>query len=291
VLDAYADHSSPDANDSLLIISVMPETYNLVMSTAPTATNRLAETDLLVKFEIDNIPDDYREYYGTKRQNFFASIQGFREMWDLYLRLDAIWLRGIKDLYVATDPNTMFPLLLYINAHAKIRVAMELAFAGCLAEARSILRDAVEFVAHAHAMVGDPELQKVWLSKNDDKAALEAFKDAFERHKKDGLFKGLDELHKVCLGSAPLTSSPLHTVKKLFLVVTTKTISAPGSHVVGGHPQAESRWLGLLLIGSTEQRNGPKLSGNDVRKTARNHCRGDLIKIGLFNFELGVRNG
>jgi hypothetical protein len=32
------------------------------------------------------------------------------------------------------------------------------------------------------------------VSKNDDKAALEAFKDAFERHKKDGLFKGLDEL-------------------------------------------------------------------------------------------------
>lgn len=166
------------------------------MSTAP-KPSPLAETDLLVKFEIDNIPDDYRGYYAAKRQNFFASIQSFREMWDLYLRLDAVWLRGIKDLYVATDPNTMFPLLLYINAHAKIRVAIELAFAGCLAEARSILRDAVEFVAHAHAMVGDPELQKTWLSKNDDKAALEAFKDAFERHKKDGLFKGLDELHRV----------------------------------------------------------------------------------------------
>jgi hypothetical protein len=168
------------------------------MSTAPITANRLAETDkLLVKFEIDNIPDDYREYYGAKRQNFFASIQGFREMWDLYLRLDAVWLRGFRDLYVANDPNTMFPLLLYFNAHAKIRVAMELAFAGCLSEARSILRDAVEFVAHSHTMVGDPELQKTWLSKNDDNAGLEAFKDAFERHKKEGVFKGLDELHKV----------------------------------------------------------------------------------------------
>ena len=41
------------------------------------------ETDLLVKFEIDNIPTEYREYYATKRNNFFASIQGFREMWGL----------------------------------------------------------------------------------------------------------------------------------------------------------------------------------------------------------------
>jgi hypothetical protein len=90
----------------------------------------------------------------------------------------------------------MFPLLLYFNAHAKIRVATELAFAGCLAEARSILRDAVEFVAHAHSMVGDPERQKTWLSKNDDKAALKAFNKAFGEKKKKGVFKGLDELHK-----------------------------------------------------------------------------------------------
>jgi hypothetical protein len=63
-----------------------------------------------------------------------------------------------------------------------------------MAEARSIMRDAIEFVAHAHAMMGDQQLQKTWLSKGDDTAALEAFKDAFERNKKAGIFKGLDEL-------------------------------------------------------------------------------------------------
>ena len=60
----------------------------------------------------------------------------------------------------------------------------------------SILRDAVEFVAHAHWMLTDPELQKTWLSKNDDEAALKAFKEAFEHSKKERVFKGLDELHK-----------------------------------------------------------------------------------------------
>jgi len=107
--------------------------------------------------------------------------------------LDRRWLREFQDAKVASDPNRMFPLILYFNAHAKIRVGMELALSGCMAEARSILRDAVEFVAHAHHMLSDPALQLNWLAKNDQE---EAFKDAFERNKKIGLFKGPDELHK-----------------------------------------------------------------------------------------------
>src|SRR5437763_270592 len=106
------------------------------------------------------MPADYREYYATKRNNFFASIQGFGEMWDYYMRLDAVWMREFADLKTAREASRMFPLLLYFNAHAKVRVAMELAFSGCTAEARSVLRDAVEFVAHAHTMLNDPKLQK-----------------------------------------------------------------------------------------------------------------------------------
>jgi hypothetical protein len=83
-----------------------------------------------------------------------------------------------------------------MNAHAKMRVSLELAFSDCLAEVRSILRDAIEFFAHAHAMLSDTNLQKTWLDKVNGKQELEAFKDAFERNKKQGLFKGLDELHK-----------------------------------------------------------------------------------------------
>ena len=48
------------------------------MTTSPAVpVGSLEETDkLLHKFEIDNIPDQYRAYYGIKRNNFFASIQG-----------------------------------------------------------------------------------------------------------------------------------------------------------------------------------------------------------------------
>ncbi len=164
------------------------------MNTHP--KNAPQQSDLLVRFEIDNIPAEYREYYEIKRNNLFASIQGFRGMWNLYLTLDHILMREFSDLKTARDLDRMFQLLLYFNAHAKMRIAIELAFTGCLAEARSILRDTIEFVAHAHTMLGDVELQKKWLSKNDDKAALDEFKRAFEKQKKDGIFKGLGELHK-----------------------------------------------------------------------------------------------
>ncbi len=151
------------------------------------------ESDLLVPFESQNIPAEYKEYYKIKRNNLFASIQRFPEMWKYYTLLDAIWLREFGDLKPPGNVNQLFPLVLFINAHAKMRVSIELALSGCLAEARSILRDAIEFVAHAHMMLHDPQLQNVWISKNDEE---QAFKDAFERNKKKGIFKGLDELHR-----------------------------------------------------------------------------------------------
>jgi hypothetical protein len=151
------------------------------------------ESDLLVPFESEHFPADYKEYYKTKRNNLFASIQGFPEMWKYHVLLDEIWLQEFGDLKPPGNANQLFPLVLYFNAHAKIRISIELALSGCLAEARSILRDGVESVAHAHRMLTDPQLQTVWLSKNEDE---EAFKDAFERYKKEGLFKGLKELRR-----------------------------------------------------------------------------------------------
>jgi hypothetical protein len=163
---------------------------------APKPKAEPQESDLLVPFETQSIPRPYRDYYKARRNNFFASIQGFPELWKYYILLDEIWLREIDDLERARDPAHVLPLLLYIKAHAKIRVSIELGFSGCLAEARSILRDAIEFTAHAHAMRIDEELQKTWISKDHEESTLEAFKNAFERHKKEGVFKGLEELHR-----------------------------------------------------------------------------------------------
>jgi hypothetical protein len=153
------------------------------------------DSDLLVQFERDNIKDDYRVFYSIKRNNLFSSIQGFPEHWEFFCRLDEIWRREIGDLEIATDPDRMFPVVLYMNAHAKTRISMELAFSNCMPEARSILRDAVETVAHAHHMLRDPANQLIWMKK-DEPSGEKAFKKAFEDNKKTGLFAGLAELHE-----------------------------------------------------------------------------------------------
>ena len=101
------------------------------------------DADLLVAFEIKNITGDYREYYKIKRNNVFSSIQQFPEHWEFFCKLDAIWKREISDLEVATDPDRVLPMVLYINVHAKMRISMELAFSNCIQEARSVLRDGV----------------------------------------------------------------------------------------------------------------------------------------------------
>jgi hypothetical protein len=166
------------------------------MSPAPKDTQEASDQELLTAFERE-FPAKYKEYYKTKRQNFHASVDGFRELWGMYMAVDAIFLRDLEDLSTARDPARTFPIALYMNAHAKMRIAMELAFYGCLSEARSVLRDAIECVAHAHYMLTDPELQKVWLCKEDDKASKDAFTRAFEKEKKERLFYGLDELHGI----------------------------------------------------------------------------------------------
>ena len=166
-----------------------------IMSTEPIpAPTAPRADDLLLPFEQQNFPTEYKEYYGLKRNNFFATIHKFRDQWNYYLMLDQIWMQEFRSLTPATDPNTIFPITVYMNAHLKVRVAIELAFGGTLPEARSIMRDAVEYAAHAHHMLKDPPLQELWLNKLDDQKAWE---QEFWYNKPTQLFEGLPLLHEV----------------------------------------------------------------------------------------------
>jgi hypothetical protein len=153
-------------------------------------------SDLLLPFEQMAMMEHYRPYYEIKRNNFLASIQGAPDLWHYFQLLDKIFLTEFEDMGTAHDPNRMFPLALYFNAHAKIRISMELAFTRCMEEARSILRDAIETAVFAHYMHDDPNLQKIWLGKDDNPQAGKDFSLAFEKDKKTKLFKGLPELHE-----------------------------------------------------------------------------------------------
>ena len=91
----------------------------------------------------------------------------------------------------------MLPMILFMNAHQKTRVAFELGCSACLPEAISIMRDAIESAAHGNRLASDPKLLKPWLEKNDSKTAENTFKQEFEHNKSKQLFNGLPELHKM----------------------------------------------------------------------------------------------
>lgn len=114
------------------------------------------DADLLTKFEQDILREPYKGYYAAKRNNFFASIEGFRDLWDCFMLSNTIWMREFEDMRTVRDTGRMFPPTLFMNGHLKMLIAMELGFSSCLTEAHSILRDAIESVAHGHRLFLTP---------------------------------------------------------------------------------------------------------------------------------------
>ena len=181
-------------------------------------------TDVLVKFEKDNIPAYYQEYYSNKRHNLFATIQQFPSLVHCYFSLDEIWLREFECMQTLKDPNLMFPLTLYMSGHAKMRIAFELGGSACLAEARSILRDAIEATAHGHRLALHPELGTVWLKKDDDAQSFMVYKQEFEEHKEQRLFEGLNELYRMWKRFSELGShTNINAIAERFGTETTAT--------------------------------------------------------------------
>jgi hypothetical protein len=205
------------------------------------------ESDLLLPFESQHIPEHYKDYYSAKRNNLFASIEGFPEMWKCYTLLDAIWLREFADLCPPGSAKQLFPLVLLWNGHAKIRVSIELTLSGCLGEGRSIMRDAVESVAHAHRMLFDPQLQNVWLSKDTDEVA---FKKAFEQSKKQGVFSGLAQLYEAwCWLSETGSHATLNSLSDRFSAVTSESGGTWTYHYCGVEPHIwEMSLFHMLMI-------------------------------------------
>jgi hypothetical protein len=155
------------------------------------------ETDLLVEFERQQIPEHYKSYYLPKRHNLFVTIQQFPYVWNCFMHLDKIVLREFDVMQRLRDPNLMLPMVLLMNGHSKVRVAFELACSTCLTEGHSILRDAIESTAHGHRLASDPQLIKAWIAKDESEAAKKVFSQEFEYEKATRLFDSLPELHRL----------------------------------------------------------------------------------------------
>jgi hypothetical protein len=156
------------------------------------------ETQILLPFEETNLRGDYRDYFVIKRSNYFTTIHTFSRLWNCYLGLDEIWVREFSDLQRITQPGQALPIKLFSNCHAQFRVAFELGFSTCIAEAWNIVRSSIETAAQAHKIWREPKLASVWAKKDDGPQEAKTYKAAFETHKKESLFPvehGLRELY------------------------------------------------------------------------------------------------
>lgn len=151
--------------------------------------------DLLVTIE-KQFHNEYREYYGAKRQNFFAGVTNFPEFWNCCMSLDEIFRREFDDIRVVSDPYTVIPLMLFVHAHAQFSIYIELGFAGSFCEAFNIARMAIESSYQARKILSEPALQKVWTRRDHDKAASDEFNKKFDFEKKKNYAAlGLAGLH------------------------------------------------------------------------------------------------
>ncbi len=166
---------------------------------AAKATRPPTDDDLLLPFEKVHLQGDYKDYFKTKRNNFFATVQTVPGIWRCFGLLDDVWMREFQDLQRLREVKQMLPAILFMNGHAQFRIAWELGFSCCIGEAWNVLRSGIESVAHAHKIYREPHLAAVWSAKDDGPKELQAFKDSFERNKKESLFPaqhGLDTLHR-----------------------------------------------------------------------------------------------
>lgn len=150
---------------------------------------------LLLPLETQALHGSYREYLKMKRNNYLANLQNTPDLWEMFEKIDSVWMADLKGITSSKDRNKYMPAALYVNAHVKMRISIELAFSSQLQEARSILRDAVEHAAFAHHMLKDRAYQIAWLRK-DEPGKQQAFEEFFVKDKQNKVFGGIPELHK-----------------------------------------------------------------------------------------------
>ena len=132
----------------------------------------------------------------------------------------------------------MLPMILFMTGHAKMRIAFELGCSACLAEAHSILRDAIEATAHGHRLALNPNLIKVWLEKEENAATHKTYEREFVEHKATQLFKDLKELYGLWKRFSEFGShTNLNSVVERFGIQTTATHLQYKCNYTGSEPE------------------------------------------------------
>jgi hypothetical protein len=160
------------------------------------------DRELLTEFERDNLRGRYRQHLINTRNNWGVNFNEFRPLWNCFMLINEIWNRELEDLSEGiNDRKEVFPFFLFVAAHAKALVVINLLFSDHVTEAYSIMRDVIEFVVHGYRLLSHPDLLEVWCNRGNDSSSLERWKEEFWFAKERRLFEGLPELYfawKLC---------------------------------------------------------------------------------------------
>jgi hypothetical protein len=159
----------------------------------------MTDETVLLPFEESKLYGKYREYFITKRKNYRIVLRDLPEIWNCFLALDEIWMRGLSDMETNHVPSRALATSLFRNAHGNFRIAFELAFSTALNQAFNIVRTSIDAAVIAHKIYREPKLAVVWLRKDTGPQEKKAYKQAFETHREKSMFPkehGLAELYK-----------------------------------------------------------------------------------------------
>jgi hypothetical protein len=215
-------------------------------------------SDVLAPFESKALRGDYRAYFETKRENFRASINNLPLLWDCFQLLDEIWIRELADTQQIKDPNLALPAALFRDAHARLRIAMELAFYCCVHEAFNSLRLGIEGVYHACKILNNPEQieqrARVWVeSANRTRNAEKAFNVLFEQNKRQSFDEcGISSLYRFWNDFSRYSHSNMDSFSIRLESVQSATGVTWNVHYFEGRPPNIAGTIFWLLLGSVE---------------------------------------
>jgi hypothetical protein len=154
---------------------------------------------VLLPFEESKLCGKYRDYLITKRKNYEVLLRDLPELWDCFLALDEVWMRGLSDMETNHVPSRALITSFFRSAHGNIRIAFELAFSTAINQAFNIMRTSIDAAVIAHKIHREPKLAAVWLQKDRGPLEKKAYKQAFETHRQKSMFPqehGLADLYK-----------------------------------------------------------------------------------------------
>jgi hypothetical protein len=133
--------------------------------------------------------DELTQYFDAARDNMFASFVNLRDRYNQILQVDRIWKKGTDYMDNIKEPVESF---LFFRAHSCFRTATRISMSGQISEVTSVLRTCLEYALFALRMNRKPELQEVWLKRQETEENRRLVRKEFGI---SNLFKTLEDAH------------------------------------------------------------------------------------------------